>query len=269
MNRRVRARLEQLRPRRPARSRWLIPPRWFVTRLEPAALPWPATQVWQGALVGGASVVTLALLLGGWVAAAAFATALVVAARVALGAAGGRAGVQFDRALPDLLEAVARGVRAGASLQLALAEAVRDAPLVVRRSFDVVRARIDAGVPFVDAVDEWGAAAPGEGPALAAAALALAGEVGGTASRSLDGVAATLRDRNAVRAEVRALSSQARASALVIGVAPVGFTVVASAVDPTTADFLLRRPIGVACLVGGLALDAVGVRWMHRLADVT
>jgi tight adherence protein B len=103
---------------------------------------------------------------------------------------------------------------------------------------------------------------------LAVAALALSSELGGGAAKSLDAVAATLRDRNGLRREVRALSSQARASALVIGLAPIAFAVIAGSLDPRTTDFLLHDPVGVACLFVGIVLDGCGAAWMHRMASV-
>jgi tight adherence protein B len=126
----------------------------------------------------------------------------------------------------------------------------------------------ERGVPLVDVIDAWAATVPGEGVGLAAAALALSAELGGAAARSLDGVAATLRDRNGLRREVRALSSQARASAVVIGAAPLAFAVVAGSLDPRTFEFLLHSPAGIACLVFGVVLDGLGALWMHRLAEV-
>jgi tight adherence protein C len=100
---------------------------------------------------------------------------------------------------------------------------------------------------------------------LAAAALALGSEIGGAAARSLDGVADTLRDRNGLQHEVRALSSQARASAVVIGLAPFVFSIVVALTDPGSIAFLLGSPVGLACLTCGLAADALGAWWMRRI----
>jgi tight adherence protein B len=82
-------------------------------------------------------------------------------------------------------------------------------------------------------------------------------------------VAATLRERLAVAGEVRALTSQTRASMLVIAAAPVLFCVFASTTDPRTSTFLFRSPVGLACLAAGISLDIVGAFWMRRLCRVT
>jgi tight adherence protein B len=81
-------------------------------------------------------------------------------------------------------------------------------------------------------------------------------------------VAETLRGRLAVAAEVRALSSQARLSGLVIALAPLVFSGLAAATDARTAEFLFRTPLGLGCLVLGIGLDAVAAAWMVRLCRV-
>ena len=65
--------------------------------------------------------------------------------------------------------------------------------------------------------------------------------------------------------EVRALASQARASAVVIVVAPAVFAVVAALADPEVLHFLVGTPAGLACLVGGAGLDAAGGAWMRAI----
>ena len=170
-----------------------------------------------------------------------------------------------DLALPEALEAMARSLRSGASLPVAIDEAsAAIGPPLARGLYDVaaVAAR---GRPLAATIDRWASTTRGEGVPLAAAALGLAAELGGTAARSLDGVADTLRDRGAVRNEVRALSTQARASAAVIALAPVAFSVVVALADPSSVAFLVTTPVGFTCLVSGIALDILGGLWMRRI----
>nr|MDQ6927830.1 hypothetical protein [Actinomycetota bacterium] len=69
-------------------------------------------------------------------------------------------------------------------------------------------------------------------------------------------------------AEARALASQARMSALVIGLAPLAFGVFAASTDPRTSQFLLHTSAGLILLAGGLTLDGLGWLWMQRLCRV-
>jgi len=181
-----------------------------------------------------------------------------------LSARRGRAASAVEAALPPVLEATARGLRAGASLPVALAAAASGAaPVVVADLNAMAQGAADAGL--VAALDRWAVDRPLPGVRLAVAALALATEVGGAGARALDGVAITLRQRQAVAGEVRALATQARLSAVVLTLAPLAFAALAAAGDPRTASMLVRSPVGQGCLALGLGLDAIGAAWMARI----
>jgi len=181
-----------------------------------------------------------------------------------LSARRGRAATAVEAGLPPVLEATARGLRAGASLPVALAAAASGAaPAVAADLSSLADGAAESGL--VSALDRWAASRPLPGVRLAAAALALAAEVGGGGARALDGVAITLRQRQAVAGEVRALATQARLSAVVLTVAPLVFAALAAAGDPRTASVLLRSSVGQGCLAMGLGLDAIGAAWMARI----
>jgi tight adherence protein B len=251
--------------------RWLVesPPRVAVALTEAdlpvrAAVAWT---VWLAALIVGplaativggpglGGVAVLALLLGPF---------MVVRTRR------GRADARLEQALPGALEAVARSLRSGASLRQAVEEAgaAPGTGRVLSAELSRVAAEAAQGASLVSALEAVGTRRPLPGVRLGVAALCLGAETGGAQARAVDGVAATVRERLAVSAELRALSSQARISALVIGLAPIGFGFFAAATDPRTSQFLLHTTGGLVLLVAGLTLDAVGWLWMQRLAKV-
>jgi tight adherence protein B len=173
-----------------------------------------------------------------------------------------------DRELPIVLESVARRLRSGASLAQAVTEARPDAGCFLRASWEDFsrRARVH-GVAV--AADGWAAAVSQNSPdrpavRLAAAALALAAETGGAPARAVDGVAATLRSRAAVESELRALTSQAKASAAVIALSPLAFAAFSGVTDPRIAAFA-RTSAGTILVLAGLGLDGLGAWWMARL----
>ncbi len=181
----------------------------------------------------------------------------------------GRGDASVEAALPNALEAVARGLRTGASLRQAVADAAGRTPGSLGRELGLVSTLAERGVPLVRALEGLAARRPLPGVRLAVAALCLGAETGGAQAQAVDGVATTLRDRMAVLAEVRALSSQARLSALVISLAPLGFGAFAATTDPRTAAFLFHTAAGLALLVAGGMLDGLGWVWMNRLSRVT
>ncbi len=175
---------------------------------------------------------------------------------------GARAQRRADAELPSMLDQVTRQLRAGAALPVALQAACTGR---TEASSAALAADLSGGAPFATSVERWHDACPTPARGLAAAALGLAAEAGGSVASVLDGVTDTLRDRVALEREVAALSSQARASAAVLVVAPVLFAVLAAGADHRVAEVLLGGPLGWACLAAGAVLDGLGALWMSRL----
>lgn len=166
-----------------------------------------------------------------------------------------------ERRIPDLLDAVVRHLRSGATLRQSLERmGSTSTDPIDRRLADDLR----TGGALRGSVARWRGVEDAPNRRLAAVAVDLAASAGGASARVLDGVAETLRDRVALDREVTALSTQARASAAVLVVAPIGFAVLAITVDRRLLSVLMS-PIGLVCLVLGLTLDLVGALWMQRL----
>jgi tight adherence protein B len=171
----------------------------------------------------------------------------------------------IDRDLAVWLDGASRSARAGASLRQALVDGA--APLDGRPIGPWLRpftADLRRGVPLAEALDHLASPGGSRQRHLVWRALRIAADAGGPAAELLDGVAATLHERAALTREIRALATQARASALVLVTAPLVFSLVSAGADARVVDFLVS-PIGLMCVVAGLALDGVGGWWMVRL----
>lgn len=253
------------RPARPP-SPWRRPPAWFETGVERAALGVDPVPAWFAVVAGHAGAVALVTVAAGPALGGLAAVTGAVALPVALRLGSGRADGRDAAVLPLALELVARSLRSGASLGQAIAEAGAATPGRLGADLAALAEEVRLGRGLVDALEGWGArrhAVPGV--ALAVAALTVAAETGGARARAIDGLAVTLRDRLDVAGELRALTSQARLSALVLTVAPLAFAVFAAVADPKTGRFLSRTPLGLALVAAGLGLDALGALWMRRL----
>ncbi|MBW3574644.1 MAG: type II secretion system F family protein [Actinobacteria bacterium] len=244
------------------------PPPWLARRLAAGGLDHDARRVWAAWVAVVVLAVGASVLLAGPGLAVVVAAALAVGPAAGLALASGRAERLLEEALPEALEAVARGLRSGASLVQSIGEAGLATSGRLGHELAAISAEVARGGALVGAIDAWGDRHAAGSVRLAVSALGLGAETGGAHARALDGVAATIRSRLAVSREVRALSSQARLSGAVITVAPLAFAVLAAATDERTAGFLLRTPLGLVCLGLGLCLDGLAALWMHRLVMV-
>jgi tight adherence protein B len=228
---------------------------------------WSGTRwgVPPSALVLGCVVLALvALVAGPRLAAALTAAGLLRPVALRLRRSAGRRRLRAAQ-LPPALERLATSLRSGASLPAAMAEAAAATEPPLGAELAAVAEATRRGRPIVAGLDDWSWRHDDAGTRLAATAMALATVVGSAPARAVDGVAATLRERLDLDAERRALGAQARASALVLAIAPLAFAAVLIAGDTSAARFLLTTPGGWTCLAAGVSLDAAGAWWMARL----
>lgn len=175
-----------------------------------------------------------------------------------------RVGRTFQAGLPGFVEQTAARLRAGHSVGTALADAATGPGPVAADVRRCLR-RCDLGATLPAALAAWAAERRTADARAVAGALAVAVDSGAGAASALEGLASSLRDQIGGRADAAALSAQARLSAVVVGLAPVGFLVFSALVDPRSATRLVATDVGRVCLVVGLALDGLGGWWMHRI----
>jgi tight adherence protein B len=238
-------------------------PWWFIRRLDALAIEADPVTVWRAACVITGMTGALAVVIGGPALAGVVLTAGVGIVALVVDTNRDRADRQVDAALPALLDRVAAGLRAGLGLSVALVDSVPPEPGALRRDLVALTLALDAGMPLPRALDRWRRTRATPGTRLVTAALALCAVAGGR-SRPLDGVASTLRDRLAIEREVRAVSAQMRASALVLVATPWVFVLFTVVQDPDVLGFYLGTVPGLGCLVGGLVLDLGGAWLMAR-----
>ena len=167
---------------------------------------------------------------------------------------------QFE-AIPQALEMLARALRGGASLLTALEAVAAELP---EADLSQVVRRVRGGLGLSESLDDW---VNDSAERRAAAALLVLGHTSGAAmASSLDRAAASLRQRRALGEEIRALTSQTRASGVVVAAAPCGFAALVAIVDHDVLRSLFVTPAGLASLAIGLALECVGVWWMAQLS---
>ncbi len=242
---------------------------WATKKLQVMAaaadLDISATKLWQGlgitALLGGVFGTLQAGLLGALVG-----TPLAVGGGVAaLWGSRRRRDQKIEMQLPGFLEAIARGLRTGLQLGPATIDAAANTPAPLNAEVAPLAEDLKRGLRNADVFERWARQRCDDGVQLAAAAMAFAASAGGAKARAIDGVATTLRDRTALKMETRSLTSQARASALLIGLLPVGFMAISASAGESTSNFLFTTRLGLSVLAIGLGLDVIGALWMRRI----
>lgn len=165
-----------------------------------------------------------------------------------------RRGAERRRAVITLCRTLAAELRAGQPPEEALRLAV-----------------LQAG-PSVSAVSDAGSlrtAAGGDADLAALSYLAVcwdvAAETGAGLATVVDGLAENLTEQEEQRAEALARTAGPRTTAFVLGGLPLVGVLMSAGLGGSPLAFLFTTSLGLACLVGGVALDVLGVWWTVRM----
>ena len=164
-----------------------------------------------------------------------------------------------------MLDVLARELRGGRNLH----EAIRTASAMASLKglgLDTLVARFASGERLVEALDRWAGELDHPDGDLVRAVVSLGSVTGGALAGSMERAALTLRERAGLIDEVRVLTAQTRASAMVLFVAPIGFLVLLVTLDPASSAAVFTTGVGRLCVVLGLLLNVAGFAWMRRLA---
>jgi tight adherence protein B len=130
----------------------------------------------------------------------------------------------------------------------------------------VSRELLHAPRPPPDHLDELAARPGAEGLRLLAACWRIGAERGGTLATVLDGLAGALRDEEAQRQDVAVQLAGPRATARLLALLPLLGLGMAAALGAHPIPFLCSTLPGLACLITGISLNLLGLRWTRRLA---
>lgn len=170
--------------------------------------------------------------------------------------------------LADGVSVIAAGLRAGRSLRQSFELAAAEIDPPIGPSFDRIGDRVALGDPMDDAVDAWAAEISGADARLAAGVLRLHRRSGGALAATLEELASTLRARRSAARELRSLTAQARLSANILGLLPLGFFAFLSVVARDDMVAAITTPAGSLAIVLGLVLQAGAYVWIRSLLRI-
>ncbi|TNE40081.1 MAG: type II secretion system F family protein [Alphaproteobacteria bacterium] len=172
---------------------------------------------------------------------------------------------KFMKTFPEAIELMCRGLRAGLPISEAIITVGNDSPDPVGKEFRGIADAMRVGQSIEDGL--WDVAKRIDLPdfKFLIIAISIQRETGGNLAETLAGLANTLRKRRQIKLKIKAMSSEARASAWIIGSLPfVMFFLLWLANDGYVMK-LIEDPRGAYMIGAGLTLIATGVGIMAKM----
>lgn len=244
-------------------------PRSDLLRLRLAATGLPISLGQYGAACAGLFVGTFALLVAiGMSAAVSLPTAIALGIFIPhafVGSLASRRRNSFLKALPDAIGLMVRGLRAGLPVSETVSVVAREASFPVGEEFGKVTDEVRLGRPLEEAM--WAMATRLSLPEFnfLVISLSVQRETGGNLAETLDNLNQILRSRFQMRLKIKAMASQATASALIIGSLPFVMGAMMAVLNPDYLSILFTDPLGQTMFAGGLISLATGSFIMRKM----
>lgn len=220
-----------------------------------------------GVLVLGRVVIGVASgIVGsiGWLALPVF---WIVVSRTIFGMMANRRRQQLYMQFPDCLSMIVRSVRAGVPLTEAIRIVSKECPQPSSDEFARVAGDLAIGTPIADALKSMADRNEITEFRFFATALTLQSQTGGRIGETLDNLGGIVRKRMALKARGRALASEARTTALILGCLPLLAAGALYLLNPTYVSVLFVDPTGQKILAVAAVMLGIGAFIMRAIIE--
>lgn len=238
-------------------------------RLTQAGLSWSKRQFVMASVGVGAAMFVFALFTGGGLYAAVplgFAGALGLP-RWLLSFLKKRRETKFLDAFPDAVDIVVRGVKAGLPLLDCLKMIVIEAPEPLKSEFRAIVETQAIGIPLGDACGKLYEHMPLPEANFFGIVVAIQQRSGGNLAEALGNLSRVLRDRKKMKAKIKAMSQEAKASAGIIGALPVAVMTLVYISSPQYISMLWIEPMGRVMLAASVVWMSIGILVMKKMIN--
>lgn len=238
-------------------------------RISQAGLEWSEQKFWMISGALGLFGFVAAFLAGGGLFGAAgigFAMGLGLP-RWLLGFLKKRREKAFLKALPDAVDVIVRGIKAGLPLFESLKAVVNDAPEPLRSEFLAIIETQAIGMPLGEACTRLYERMPLPEANFFGIVIAIQQKSGGNLSEALGNLSRVLRDRKKMAEKIQAMSMEAKASAAIIGSLPPIVMILVFLTTPDYIALLWTNSMGQLMLVACAVWMSIGVFVMKQMIN--
>jgi tight adherence protein B len=174
---------------------------------------------------------------------------------------------KFLENFPDAVDIIVRGIKAGLPLLDSMKVIVADAPEPVKTEFRAIVETQTIGLPLGEACGRLYERIPLPEANFFGIVVAIQQKAGGNLSEALGNLSRVLRDRKKMKAKIKAMSMEAKASAGIIGSLPILVMGVVYIVSPDYIELLWTTPLGRMLLAGSAVWMLLGIMTMKKMIN--
>jgi tight adherence protein B len=185
--------------------------------------------------------------------------------RWVVGFLAGRRMKKFTAEFADAVDIIVRGVKSGLPVHDCLKIIGKECAAPLGPEFQRLVENLNMGLTFDQALEKMYDRMPTPELRFFAIVMSIQQKAGGNLAEALGNLSAVLRSRKLMREKVKAMSSEATASAGIIGSLPPGVVVIISLMTPSYMGLMFSDPRGHLMLGGGVFWMGLGIFVMKKM----
>lgn len=174
---------------------------------------------------------------------------------------------QFTAKFPDAIELLVRGLRSGLPVTETLGVISSEIPGPVGEEFKLVTDRIKIGKTMEGALQETADRLNTPEFSFFCITLAIQRETGGNLAETLSNLADVLRKRAQMKLKIKAMSSESKASAYIVGALPFIIFAMIYSINPKYIGGFFTDDRLIVTGIGGLVWMSIGVFVMAKMVS--
>jgi tight adherence protein B len=174
---------------------------------------------------------------------------------------------RFLEGFPDAVDVIVRGIRAGLPLLDNLKVVAADAGEPLRSEFRTIVETQAIGIPLGEACLKLRERMPVPEANFFGIVIFIQQRAGGNLSEALANLSRVLRDRKKMKAKIKAMSMEAKASATIIGSLPIAVMTLVYITSPNYIELLWTDPTGRVMLACCACWMLIGVMVMRKMIN--
>jgi tight adherence protein B len=173
----------------------------------------------------------------------------------------------FLHNFPDAVDVIVRGVKAGLPLGDCLKIIANEAQEPVKSEFKTIVETQTIGIPMSEACAKLYERMPLAEANFFGIVITIQQKAGGNLAEALANLSRVLRDRKKMKAKIKAMSMEAKASAVIIGSLPLAVMFLVYVTSPQYIELLWTHPTGRMMMAASASWMLMGVLVMRKMIN--
>ena len=174
---------------------------------------------------------------------------------------------KFLDEFPNAIDVIVRGVKSGLPLNECLGIISRESPEPICSEFKIVVDQGRLGVPLSECFERLMERLPLPEVRFFGIVIGIQAQAGGNLSEALGNLSGVVRDRKRLASKVKALSAEAKASAMVLGSLPFVVMILTYLSTPSYIALLWQKSYGNFMLLCGAMWMTIGMLAMRKMIN--